>query len=30
MIEYFIGLFVGGFFGVAIMCCINVAFEADD
>jgi hypothetical protein len=30
MIGFFIGLFVGGFFGVAIMCCLNVASEADD
>ena len=30
MIGFFIGIFVGGFFGVAIMCCLNVASEADD
>ena len=30
MIGFFIGLFVGGFFGVVIMCCLNVASEADD
>ena len=30
MIGFFIGLFVGGFFGVAIMCCLNVASKADD
>lgn len=30
MIGFFIGLFVGGFFGVAIMCLLNVASEADD
>ena len=30
MIGFFIGLFVGGFFGVAIMCCFNVASKADD
>ena len=30
MIGFFIGLFVGGFFGVAIMCYLNVASEADD
>lgn len=30
MIGFFIGLFVGGFFGVAIMSCLNVASEADD
>ena len=29
-IGFFIGLFVGGFFGVVIMCCLNVASEADD
>ena len=30
MIGFFIGLFVGGFFGVVIMCCLNIASEADD
>lgn len=30
MIGFFIGIFVGGFFGVAIMCCLNVASEADN
>lgn len=30
MIGFFIGLFVGGSFGVAIMCCLNVASEADN
>ena len=30
MIGFFIGLFVGGFFGVAIMSILNVASEADD
>ena len=30
MIGFFIGLFVGGFFGVVIMCCLNVASEAAD
>ena len=30
MIGFFIGLFVGGFFGVAIMCCFSVASKADD
>ncbi len=30
MIGFFIGLFVGGFFGVAIMSCLNLASEVDD
>lgn len=30
MIGFFIGIFVGGFFGVAIMCCLNVVSEADN
>ena len=30
MIGFFIGLFVGGFFGVAIMSCLNVASASDD
>ena len=30
MIGFFIGIFVGGFFGVAIMSCLNLASELDD
>lgn len=30
MEGFFIGLFVGGFFGVAVMSCLNVASAADD
>lgn len=30
MIEFIIGLFVGGFLGVFIMCLCNVASIADD
>lgn len=30
MVGFIIGLFVGGFFGVAIMSCLSVASEADD
>ena len=30
MIGFFIGIFVGGFFGVAIMSCLNLASEVDD
>lgn len=29
MVGFFIGLFVGGFVGVAVMCCCNVASQAD-
>lgn len=29
MVGFFIGLFVGGFIGVAVMCCCNVASQAD-
>ena len=29
MVGFFIGLFVGGFIGVALMCCCNVASQAD-
>lgn len=29
MVGFFIGLFVGGFIGVAVMSCCNVASQAD-
>lgn len=30
MIGFIIGLFVGGFLGVCVMCLCNVASRADD
>ena len=30
MIGFIIGIFVGGFFGVALMCCLSVASRSDD
>lgn len=29
MIGFIIGLFIGGFIGVTVMCCLFVAKEAD-
>ena len=30
MIEFIVGLFVGAFLGVVVMCCCFVASKADD